>query len=330
MAQVSSVMVQEVFDPLHAQLVRMLTRQASSSGRIDPARLNSVRQQVAALVQRTFLGLPLQDGSLHPFVEHRGQVIPRSAYFTALWGLIHQAVAVAVERHAAIMRKYLPADLQQAFSQGYLDPNEALSEAEDEPTYDPLHLWIGPDGKQLSDRIWQITGDMGRKLDQYLTDAIASGKPVAYMAQELERFLLPGTAHELVYTPYGNVAYEALRLARTEVSAAGHRADWLAAQQNPFVEQYQPVLSPTHTVYDECDVNAEGGPYPVGDPSHLPPRHPSCQDSIQWLEAQDPDSVVKSLRAQIADALKRGVKTITDYLNPLTTRLGEWMLRGRS
>ena len=328
LAQVSPVLTRDVFDPLHAQMVRALTRHANAQGRVDPAYLNAVRQIIAGLVQRTFLGSPLQDGSLHPFVEHRGQVVPRSAYFAALWGLMRQAAEVSVERHAALMRKYLPADLQQAFARGYLDPNTALSEADDGPTYDPLHLWLSPDGKELDDRIWQITGDMGRKLDDYLTDAIASGKPVNVMAVELERFLIPGTSHALVYTPYGNVAYEAMRLARTEVSAAGHRADWLAAQQNPFVEQYQPTLSPTHTVYDECDVNAEGGPYPASDPSHLPPRHPECMDGVQWIEVNNPEDTVKSLRERIADAAKRGVKTVTEVLNPLSKRFTDWIMRG--
>lgn len=328
LATVVPTLVRDVFDPLHAQLVRLLTKHADGSGHVPPGKLPLVRQQAAALVQRTFLGQPHPDGSLHPYLVVHGQVQPRSAYFAALWRLMQHAATVAVDRHAALMRQYLPDDLIRAFSQAYLEPQDhELAEA-DSPQYDPLHLWIGPDGKKLSDRIWNLTGDFGRKLDAYLTEAIASGKNATYMAGELERFLIPGTSHQLVSTPYGDVTYEALRLARTEVSAAGHRADWIAAQSNPLVEKYQPVLSPSHQEVDECDVNAAGGPYDKDDPSHLPPRHPNCLDSVIWIVVEHIEAAVKSLREQIADALARGTHAITDFLNPLVQRFKAWLFRG--
>lgn len=317
LASVTPVMSDQFFVPFRDSLVRALVRQADASGRIPPERLDAIRQLATAHVQRAFLGVPLRDGTLTPYTVDRGEVAIRSSFFRVLWDLMRTAAAAAIERHASIMRKHLPADLVRAYEFATVNPfDEALHEAEsDTPLYDPLHLWVGPDGKRLSDRIWNVAGDMRRKLDQYLTIAIAQRTDVATMAKELEQFLMPGAG-----------TFEAMRLARTETSAAYHRADSAAAQGNPFVETYQPFTAPEHACCDNCDEIVKAGPYDKADVAYLPPYHAHCICGVLWNLVSD--GVVIRLRQQIEQALSAAKTAITDVIGPLSRRFLDLLFRG--
>lgn len=315
LSSVDRTIQQQVFDPLRVRLISVLARSANERGRIDISRLPFIQQTAARLVTQTFLGKPTHDGTLAPYSTVRGQVIPNSPYFATVLHLMRQGAQVAVERHAAMMRKYLPPDLVKQFEFATVSPFKTpASEMDEDETfqaleYDPLHLWVGEDGKKLSDRIWLVAGDVRRKLDTYLTGAIAQGKPVQQMAIDLEQFLQPSQG-----------AYEAYRLARTETSAAINRADSAAAQLNPLVEMYTPHTSPRHADIDECDQQEAGGPYPKSDITHLPPFHPNCICTVFWHMVEDVPKVVTRLRDQIAQAVAQAKRSLVDYITPLSRR----------
>ena len=113
----------------------------------------------------------------------------------------------------------------------------------------------------------------------------------------------------------------------TEVAAAGSRAGYLAALHNPFVEKYQPFVSPAHSDTDECDEQEANGPYDLSDPTHLPPFHPNCADGVRWLLVEDVKTVVANLRRLIADAVASAKTAITDILNPLSHKFVDWLFR---
>lgn len=321
LALTETVMKRDVFTPLHAGIVAMLARNANEKGIIPVTRLDAVRTQGAQKLVYTMLGKPDQHGALTPYITHGNRVIPDSPYFAALWALMHKAATVAIERHADIMRKHLPADLVRLFELATISPFQdvAVHEMEDfEPLlYDPLHRWLGPDGKQLSDRIWNATGDMRRKLDAYLTHAISTGKPVQQMAEELQTFLIGGAG-----------SYEAMRLARTETSAAANRADWAASQQNPFVESYSPFTSPRHECCDNCDDEEANGPYAKDDPAHLPPFHPECACGVRWVEVKQTDGIVERLRSRASVAIASARGALTDVIGPLSKKFINLLFRG--
>lgn len=313
----------DVFSPLLAGLVRGLTRLADHQGLVPVERLPMAKREAARQVQTIMLGSARQD-ALSPYHIQNGEVIPRSAYFKMLWSAMRRAASAAVERHADIMRKHLPDDLRRQFEMATLSPFEtALHEIEGDeldptlPHYDPLHQWIGIDGKGLSDRIWGATGDMRRKLDAYLTEAIAARKPISVMAQELEAFVLDG---------YGS--YEARRLARTEVAAASARADSVAAQLDPFVDTYSFFVAPSHECCDKCDDVQDGNPYHKDDTKHLPPRHPNCVCGIVWNIVSDVQGVVDWIRQQVNAGLVGAKKAIADFIGPLSKRFIDVLFRG--
>ena len=308
----------EVFSPLHADLVRLLTRNADSDGKVPLSRMDAVRHEAGRLVGQTMLGRPYQDGSIAPYRTNNGKTIPHSIYFTTLFEAMHATVAAAIAPHAAMLRNYLPVDIQRSLALANVSPFTLPVEEMDDgifPTYDPLHLWVGPDGKQLSDRIWDVTGTLRRKLDAYLTEAIASSKPVTQMARDLEDYLLPGGDHSTL-----DLSYEAMRLAHAEVSAAHWRADSAAAQRNPFVDTYSVRPGPNHQVADICDAIEAGSPYPKTDTQHLPPFHPWCEDWIEWHTVARPPAVANSLLVQINAAIAASKTAFSDVIGPLSQR----------
>ena len=292
-----------VFGPLSASLVALLNRHATSTGKVDASRLPHVRRAAAGQVTRAILGSP--DTPL------------RSPYARTLLHAMHTAAQLAVDEQAAIMRRYLPDDLVRAYAFATINPFERDVAEE---RYDPLHEWLGDDNRTLSDRIWNLTGSMRQKLDAYLTDAISAGKPVSQMAHDLEMYLMPGRKG-LRSARYGDdFSADALRLARTEVSAAYHRAGALAALENPFVTGYSFFTAPQHECCDVCDDVEAGGPYDKSDMAHLPPQHPNCICSVRWIIVKNPQAVVKLLREQVQDAVSRSVKSVTDVIGPLSRK----------
>lgn len=315
-------MRREVLAPLHANIVHALTRNADARGIIPMDRLDIVRQIAGGYVVAAMLGKPQQDGTLTPYVHHQGRVVPVSPYFKMLWTLMHSAANVAINRHADMMRKHLPDDLIRQYEFANVLPNAAVvSEMDGDsapgPQYEALHRWIGKDGKQLVDRIWNAAGDMRRKLDAYLTNAIASRKTAQQMSAELEPFLLSGAG-----------SYEAMRLARSEVSTTGNRADWAAGKLNPLVEMYCPFTAPQHKCCDNCDEEEASGPYPKDDPSHIPGFHPECICGIRWIMAEDTDSIITRLRDNVKNAIANAKTALTDVIGPLSKRFIDFLFGG--
>lgn len=316
LSHTEQVMRQQVFAPLSAQLVNSLTR-LSVQGRVPMAAHEQVMRDVATFTQRAMLGQPDQQGVLAAYSIQRGEIVPRSPYFTALWGLMREAATQAVQYHATMMRQYLDADMVRLFGMATISPHEAMHEA-----VDPLSPWVGVDGKQLSDRIWVAAGDMRRKLAGYLSNAIASGKSVPTIAAELENYLVKGKSGG-----FGNLSYEAMRLARTEVAYAYARADSAAAQQNPFVESYSFFTSPKHQCCDICDTVEANSPYPKDDVEHLPPQHPECICSVLWNLVKAPLAVAKALKQKVMDAISRGVQSVVDVIGPLHRQFVDMLFR---
>lgn len=302
------VLRREVFAVLAGQIISDILHLVRG-GTVPMAALPQVRESVNRHVQRVMLGAPQHDGSLVPFTTQDGQAVPRSLYFRVLFGLLHSSASTAIARHADMMRRYLPPDLIHALEYALVSPFDTALTEEEGPRYDPLHLWLGPGGKRLSDRIWNAAGEMRVRLHGYLDVAIAQQMPLEQMAKGLEQFLVEGKG-----------SYEAMRLARTEVSAAYHRADALAAQRNPLVEMYTPTVAPTHGCCDECDYEEQHGPYAKSDFTHLPPFHPECICTVIWHVVENVKATVAILRDQIAQAVGAAKRSFADIIGPLSKK----------
>lgn len=324
-----------LFDQLAGQVATLVLREAGPSGTVPRTRLRAIQEAAGQAVHALFLGRS-RTGQPAPFDVVMGRVVPLSPYMTVLWGAVERATRVAVDQQAQIMRKALAgapdvllalqtarqnpfAVARRVSEQAYFRPNPFAQ-------YDPLHRFVHPDGYRLSDRIWRISGDTRRKLDLLLQQRIAEGMGAFDMAKELEQFLRVDRRIMRTNKPYGrDASYDAMRLARTEITAAGSRASYMAAQMNPFVREYEMVLSGSHTVVDICDEVAAGGPYPKHDPSYMEPLHPLCLCHHRWVLAPDSDAIIDEMRAQMGQGPDYGA--LVALVGPvLVDQFVRWLL----
>lgn len=161
------------------------------------------------------------------------------------------------------------------------------------------------DGLYLSDRIWN-TSEEARKAMRSIVQA-GVGEDAVHVARALETYVKQGkTATCLLYPNMmqrmegrvpENLDYNALRLARTELSSAYGAATIGAAQASPAIGKVKWVLSSSHPKTDICNAYASGGKgHGVYDAGKCPPypAHPNCLCTLQPMP-EDLDDFLKKM-----------------------------------
>lgn len=152
------------------------------------------------------------------------------------------------------------------------------------------------DGHNLSDRIWNMAAISEREILGRVNAAISKGTSAVELSKSVRQFLFqPGpawtTGIKASVTGRGSMAYNALRLARTEINNAYKTAQTLQAQNSPLVVGIKWNLSGSHPTdwpvsamykgYPEiCDYFAEDDHHGLG-PGVFPKddvweTHPNC------------------------------------------------------
>jgi len=349
----------ELFTTLARAIASEVTRRADGDGNVPRSATFEIQQAAGQHVQRLFLGRN-QRGELAPFdTLINGAVIPLSPYMRQLWESIRAAVRIPVEQNAVILTNKLPADVLSVMRGAVRNPfvvakgenrtdrtNETymsygsyksynlVSEQVFRPNplavYDAPHEWVDPNGYRLSDRVWNSAGMTRRHLDLYLDTAIREGRGALQMSRELERFLVPGRTLT-TNKPYStNASYDAMRLARTEISQASQRAHIASAAMNPFVAGMKWNLSASHPRYDICDELAKGGPNGDGvyEIATYPSRpHPQClcYSTNVMVDTATSDSLIDELRLDIQSARQEFVNLV----GPVQVEAFERLLLGQ-
>ena len=154
------------------------------------------------------------------------------------------------------------------------------------------------DGLNLSQRIWRLENGGLAQIRNTLATSMAERTNAVQLAKLVESQLgadqdMPRWTLERLYklpaaerrsssggllTGTENrgrgIAYNALRLVRTELQFANHAVTTEIAVHSPWVTGRFVVLSPAHPKIDICDTYAAGGPYPVD--QEILPLHPLC------------------------------------------------------
>lgn len=277
-------------------------RYSTSANVVPRPKWDRLRQEVRSVVTQAFLG-PTHTYQL--YTVDRGVLHSSSPYLNALWPAFSQSARLgALEQQHLVAQKLKDhPDITEALSHTAVKRPRVVREIEVRPTveYDPLHHFVGPDGYTLSDRVWNTAIDTRAKLDLFMADELSLGRSARDISKDLESFLTPGEALRTTNKPYGTTAsFSGMRLARTEIASAHTLASHAAAQKNPFVMAYNVVLSGSHPKEDECDEAADGGPYDKTDTSMLPPLHPHCLCHVEWVSAEDTESVIAQLQALLS------------------------------
>ena len=171
-------------------------------------------------------------------------------------------------------------------------------------------------GLYLSDRIWSKSQKYRKNMTDIIQSAVAEGQDCVKTARALEEYVLKGKKTLASEYPSmmtrignrvpGNVSYEALRLARTEMTAAYGEATLSAAKISPSCSGIKYILSASHPKPDICDditgTDKRGlgiGVYPT-DGAPLYPFHPCCLCIVTTVNER-PEDFVQRLKRWDAD-----------------------------
>lgn len=316
-----------LFQRLADQIRGTLLGAANADGVIPQARGQEVRESARAAVTAVFLSRG-RGGDLVPYEVISGVVIPTTPYMRVLWRHIEGAMTVSVQRHADMMTRKLEkapavlARMKMARGNAFItakrmqvkEQTGAVWRPNPFAEYDAPHTWIDERGYRLSDRIWRTDIEVRRRIDLLIDEGIREGRSALAIANDLEDLLLPGRKLIRTDKPYGtDASFDAMRLARTEITRANAQADLTAANMNPFVESFDWVLSGSHPKADICDELAEGGPYPKSGSAQIPPAHPFCLCYMRWVVVENAGLIIADLREQV----RRERAALMDLIGPL-------------
>ncbi len=165
-------------------------------------------------------------------------------------------------------------------------------------------------GLFLSDRIWEQGEKYRNTMRDLIQEAVATGQDAVKTARMLQQYVrqgvgtltrdYPNMMERMKGRVPGDICYEALRLARTEMTAAFGEGTVAATQVSPSYKGMKWVLSHSHPVVDICDTLAEHdeglgrGVYSPGNEPPLP-AHPNCICTLVPVHEQ-PEKFVEKLK----------------------------------
>lgn len=165
-------------------------------------------------------------------------------------------------------------------------------------------------GLFLSDRIWRQGENLRGTMRDIIQEAVATGQDAVKTARMLQRYVrqgaqtlardYPNMMKRMAGRIPGDLCYEALRLARTEMTAAFGEGTVAAARVSPSYIGMKWVLSKSHPLTDICDdlaAHDEGlgrGVYSPGDEPPLP-AHPNCICTLVPVH-EEPEKFVERLK----------------------------------
>ena len=215
-----------------------------------------------------------------------------------------QAAAVSFGELALTHRHYMGLVGPAALEESTLD-FPPVFEPQLQAAIDAAANRIHGDGFKLSQRIWRLSDEALEGIRRTVMAGVSEQKSAWELAQDVEVYLgvnqnCPRWTSTRLYkltksdiaagdrrgllkgpacTPERGVAYNALRLARTEISFAHNGATKAVYDMSPWVEGVKVNLSPAHPEPDICDDHANGGDgngVYAKDNVPLPPFHTHC------------------------------------------------------
>lgn len=144
----------------------------------------------------------------------------------------------------------------------------------------------------LSSAIWGNNQRIHQDINRIVSRGILQGKSTYDIARQLEKYVNPNVVRPVMSGVYGQIDYNAQRLAKTMVQHAYQQAFVEATIDNPFVEAYQWITSGAPNVCALCIEREESDEYGLGAGIYpkdaLPLDHPNGQCTFDivttWTE----------------------------------------------
>jgi hypothetical protein len=199
----------------------LLQQNAGLDGKIDRRRESAVVERAGEIIQRVYVAgrrAYAEDGAT-----------PLSPYASLINRWVTYITVKAVQNQRNWMKRSVPEDVYRWLSGARRPQNvrEMISVTgrmlpgfvpDAFAQYDPLHLWVDPNGYRLSDRIWRTGVDTRARLDAMLAEQIRNGNSALNISKKSEQFMLPGRAALRTTKPYGtDASYRGMVLGRTRL-----------------------------------------------------------------------------------------------------------------
>lgn len=166
-------------------------------------------------------------------------------------------------------------------------------------------------GLKLSEQIWNKNKNYRKNINKLLVSGVSTGEDCVTVARSLEKYVkkgaksfakdYPNMSKRMQGRVPQDINYEALRLARTEMTSAYGLGTTKSATLNPSNRGLKFMLSASHPEYDICDVHCGRDDYNLG-PGGYPidkapdyPFHPNCLCIMTQLN-EEPDSLLERLK----------------------------------
>lgn len=220
-------------------------------------------------------------------------------------------------------------DIQKGVQLSFVDiispdkfTNEALTRTINKVSNDAVKQLIAgnyyKDGKTLSQRLWNITGNNANKIDDIIKDNIAKGANVKELAKELDKYVNPKnriTAKSFKAGMDSNkISYQAQRLARTSITHAQTETLIQNAKKNPFCKGLKWNLSASHfsRMHGKMDICDDYNGR-IFKPEDLPLQHPNC---LCYM-------------TEVIEDFDKCIKTMSDWKNgKKNADIDEWINAG--
>lgn len=299
--------IRAMFQRMSDELRGVLLRNADLEGNIPFDKLRQIRTVIAPLVSRHFVGT---DGR-NAFDEQNRALSPYASILNRHLAKVQGQVILA---HTRWLNKRVPQPLLSWMQKAQAPQIQEQFSPNPLAQFEHTHQWLDSRGYELSDRIWGVSTETRRKIDLLLAEHIRNGDSAVNIAKKLEQFLLPHRAKLRTRRPYGtDGSFDAMRLARSEITAAHGRAAKLASGMNPFVNSMDWNLSPQHPKTDICDDIAAKSPYPVNDcPVPMVNSHAHCMCYLTSNVTSNPASVINDMN----DAMMNDEVALLNPSNP--------------
>lgn len=289
-----------LFEQMAAQIIGRV-RLAASRGRVGELELRRLQARVGNLVEAYFVG----DDGRSPFADDGVTAV---APFPALLNrhLVRLARQIVQAQAVAMRQRMSPGLLSRMGDARRVVAEQAGSPFSDNPLalYTAPHEWADANGYRLSDRIWRAGFQTRAKIDRVLSEGVRKHWPIERIADELETLLRPERLGVRTRKPYGrNVSFDAMRLARTELTRMHGQVMLAASRANPYVDEIWWNLSASHPAPDICDALAAGSPYDLNDPTVTQgyPAHPHEMCYLTPGQSRSTDNINAELDAFFAD-----------------------------
>lgn len=243
----------------YSDIQKLLDNMAvGSTDTIKPARLNALKKELGSIIDGT--------------IDNTRDFVVKG---------ISDGVQIGTDGHTkagmALMYDISP-DVTQMIPRAFAVLNMDAVIAVLSRTYD--------DNKTFSGRIWDLRNHSNTVISETVSGGVLRGESARNMAKRLQKYLLgyeelmTGVpeedieARKRLMRGRGDLRYNAMRLARTEINNAFREANVLSAEKAPWVEGVKWNLSASHPKADICDTWASQDLYGMGNGIYPPPSTP--------------------------------------------------------